>query len=175
MSWELMSTDKKICPCGKGYIIKEYYMDDWNRSDTKSYFECDYCKEKQLKEQIKTKEMYDACSKIVSYFNNTYLNQLVLYFKSAKNKKAIWKMASDLKLEYRTLSNFYTHNRSLSMLAIDSYVKSLVTVRNIPRLMNILKIKDSTIDMELPDLLDFYEKEERKSYNEAYLRFRKKI
>lgn len=39
MSWELLSTVKKVCSCGKGYIIDSSYMDDWNRTREESF--CD--------------------------------------------------------------------------------------------------------------------------------------
>lgn len=62
MSWELMRTDKMSCPCGKGFVIEERYMDDWNRTKEERYFECKYCENKIVEEKTKQIEMYTSGS-----------------------------------------------------------------------------------------------------------------
>lgn len=44
MSWEKMSESAIKCPCGKGRIYQEHYMDDWNRyQDSGALIECPEC------------------------------------------------------------------------------------------------------------------------------------
>lgn len=47
MSWEKMSESEIKCPCGKGRIYQEHYMDDWNRyRDSGVIIECPECSKK---------------------------------------------------------------------------------------------------------------------------------
>lgn len=44
MSWEKMSESQIKCPCGKGRIYQEHYMDDWNRyQDSGAIIDCPEC------------------------------------------------------------------------------------------------------------------------------------
>lgn len=174
MSWELISTYKKKCLCGKGTVTVERYMDDWNRTKEDSCLECDDCERKQIEEHNKQKEIRNACDILISYFNEKYLKQWIAYFDDNNTKKSIWETAYNMKLENCSLNSFYSRHRSLPMLKMDEYYKSLVQIQNIPQLIQVLKIKDEIIDNALPDLLDFYEEERRKRYNEAYAYYRKK-
>ncbi|SEU28818.1 hypothetical protein SAMN05443270_4623 [Lacrimispora sphenoides] len=78
MSWELISTNKRSCSCGKGFVIERHYMDDWNRTKEESCLKCKDCERKQIEEHNKQKEMRNACDKLISYFNEKYLNQYKL-------------------------------------------------------------------------------------------------
>ena len=47
MSWEKMSESQIKCPCGKGRIYQEHYMDDWNRyKDSGAIIDCPECSKK---------------------------------------------------------------------------------------------------------------------------------
>lgn len=46
MSYELDSTRKMKCPCGKGYIVEKNYSDDWGRFKNDFSIICNDCKEK---------------------------------------------------------------------------------------------------------------------------------
>lgn len=175
MSWELMSDEKRICACGKGFVVERHYMDDWNRTREERFVECKYCKEQQLKERNRREEMRSAFDKIVSYFNEKYLDQWIAYFKDKISKKSIWETVHSIGLENCSLSTFYSDHRSHSIEEMNGYYKSLVKIKNITKIIQILDIKDEVIENELPELLNFYEEQERKSYNEAYAQYRKKI
>lgn len=47
MSWELMSEHKEPCKCGKGVVVTGFYMDDWNRSETRIISGCKECSAKE--------------------------------------------------------------------------------------------------------------------------------
>lgn len=44
VSYEPVSKKVIDCPCGKGYIIDEYYSNDWNQSKNKINIGCQFCK-----------------------------------------------------------------------------------------------------------------------------------
>ena len=46
MSWEEVGITTVPCLCGKGYISRTDYMDDWNRYESKYSIECPECSKK---------------------------------------------------------------------------------------------------------------------------------
>jgi len=64
MSWEVMSSHKEPCDCGKGFKVIESRMDDWNRSDEKTRIECEDClneikrKREQSEKTVKNTRIY---------------------------------------------------------------------------------------------------------------------
>lgn len=175
MSWELMRTDKNPCPCGKGFIIEKHYMDDWNRTKEEHILKCKECMEEQIKSRKQITDKSNECKKVVTYFNDNYLEQWIEYFKNRKSKKLIWGTVHEMGMEICSLSTFYSRYRTLSLSEMNGYYKSLVQIQNIPKLIQVLNIKDEIIENALPELLKFYEEQERKRLNEAYAYYRKKI
>jgi hypothetical protein len=174
MSWELMSTNKKPCPCGKGFIVEENFMDDWNRTKEEHYFECDECKKKNddlivlVIEKDKREKMLN--DEIVSYFNEHYIDQWIAYFNDKKSIKTVWKTIYNMGIESGSLSSFYSHKRFSPL-----YFQNLVQIQNISKIMQVLNIKDEIIERKLPEALRIYEERRINSSNEAYAHYRKRI
>lgn len=171
MSWELMNTYKHPCQCGKGFVVVENYMDDWNRTEEKNYIHCEDCNNRMIEKQNQEKEINNEIAAIVDYFNEKYLDQWVDYFSDKKNKKVIWETVHNMGVESYSLTSFYSHQRSTSMDAMRGYYKNLVNIQSMKTIMQVLNIKDETIEVTLPKLIDFDNDRRRRILNEMYSRY----
>jgi len=117
------------------------------------------------------KKLLNTAAKIVSYFNENYIEQWLAHFNDKKSKKAIWETVSKMEIEKCSLSTFYSHQH---FLIIEKYIRDFVQVQNIPKIMKVLNIKDQNIEEALPEALMIYEARKRAEFNEAYSHWRMK-
>jgi hypothetical protein len=168
MSWDKGIEREMPCPCGMGKVIISMEFDDWNRTRTEETILCVQCREKKNLE-IKLKHERDLkfkelSSKVISYFNDCYLESWLSYFGN-KNKKNIWESASNKGIERCSLSRFYSKYKTLT---IEEYIKKLVRVENIRKIMKELNIKDVEFESLLDEAMEIYDEQEKERYNEVY-------
>jgi hypothetical protein len=172
MSWDIIRDDKKPCACGQGFFRNVTKMDDWNRIDHEENLECEQCNSRytkytfysertigddgttvwiensQYKELLRRKaELKDNITNIeekaLNYFKENYEKNYLDLFKDVKrNKKAVWSKLYELELTWNSYSSFC---QGVKIEYLDKRIESLVTYRNIPKLMNILKLSDEIL------------------------------
>lgn len=117
------------------------------------------------------KKLLNNAAEIIAYFNENYIEQWLAYFNDKKSKKAIWETVSKMGIEKSSLSTFYSHQH---FLIIEKYIRRFVQIQNIPKIMEVLNIKDQNIEEALQEALRIYEARERAEFNEAYAHWRMK-
>lgn len=172
MSWEESTLDR-ICQCGKGKIKVISKMDDWSRLYITEIILCEDCKEKDVKEkeyQNKREiEFNEQEETVLTYFNKNYLEKWLNYIENMKNKKAIWKVTSEARIERCGESTFYSHWRCFQYTKRD-YAKKLVAIDTIPEIMVVLRNEDKKLNDMLKEPLEYLNEKKTKDLNEAYAR-----
>lgn len=154
MSWEEMDRGDYPCNCGKGTYTKVVEMDDWNRRREKRTINCPECAEKEKTEKIKEAKERERLKKlddeIKTYFGERYMEELLSYFASAKNKKEYWTLAKRMGIQEDSLSTFYSRNKSISM---EDYVRKLGTSKNMLKIMQVLNIEDMDLTYKVDEAM----------------------
>lgn len=119
----------------------------------------------------KGKKLISTADEIVAYFNENYIEQWLSYFNNIKSKKAIWETLVKMGIEKQSLSTFYSHQH---FITTDRYLRHFIQIQNIPKILELLNIKDQNIEKALEAALKTYEARVKAEYNEAYAHYRMK-
>ncbi|WP_066320474.1 hypothetical protein [Bacillus sp. FJAT-29814] len=154
MSWEEMYSRDYPCSCGKGTYTEVVEMDVWNRRREHRTINCSECAEKEKLAKIKEAEERERLKKldeeIKNYFEERYMEEWLTYFASAKNKKEIWALAKEIRVERDSLSSFYNRNKSINM---EEYVRKLAVTNNMQKIMEVLNIEDMQLTSKIDEAL----------------------
>jgi hypothetical protein len=159
MSWEETYRITKPCYCGRSTITEVGEGDDWNRHREYQIIDCPRCAEEARKKAevaalIKAKEeerLKELIEEINTHFEQHYMDEWISLFNSAKNKKAIWSLATKIGVESYSLASFYQHNKRNNK---EDYIKRLARLHNLNKIMAVLNIKDSILEKKLTEALN---------------------
>ena len=177
MGWDYYENTEP-CPCGKGLIRVVHGMDDWNRTSYDEEILCPECKEKaELEKAAKEERRRVANQKIdmvLNYFKENYMDRLLDKFVNTKSKKAIWKTAYEIGLEICSLSSFYKHTKSKTIV-IEDYINKNINWRNLKKIATNLQVKDSKFKDLYNDAAAHIKEFEDEEFRISYLRAKGRI
>jgi hypothetical protein len=143
MSWEEMSAETKICPCGKGTITYCMEMDDWNRIRHHKKINCPKCKA-QADEKIRLEIERDQnremlLAKALRIAEERYLARWLGMYAN-KSKKAVWMLYTGGS-GYPALGTFYKHVQDEG---IEQYLRRNFS-HDFQKALKQMKVKDGDI------------------------------
>lgn len=162
MSYEETYRREKPCKCGKGTVLEIGEMDDWFQSREYVIIKCPDCAEKEriaAEERKRIREekqarLKELVNEINAIFEERYMDDWLTYFAAAKNKKAIWELATNIGVEEYSLSSFYQYNKGVSM---EKYLRRKTHYGYIPKIMKALHIHDDELRNKVEEARNLWE------------------
>ena len=170
-------TRERPCPCGGGtYEVAEFDR-DWGQSDERWTMQCAECRQRYVAFQYAYTEKgrhwrayvwvlrsnADELSRLDAALNETdtetlkraadsYLDPWMALCDSSAPKKRLWAILTDGgAMPYPSLTTFYKHTKRLG---VAHYWRGEFAVRNLPRIIEVLGIKDATLSAQIAHLAE---------------------
>jgi hypothetical protein len=165
-------TRERPCPCGGGTYKVEEFDHDWGQSDEHWTMQCTECRQRYVAFQYAYTEKgrhwrayvwvlrsnADELSRLDAVLNDTeaeileraagsYFDQWMALCDSSAPKKRLWEiLTDDGTAPYPSLTTFYKHAKSLG---VERYWRGEFSVRNLPRIIKALDIRDARLSVQL--------------------------
>jgi hypothetical protein len=167
MSWDVVTDDKRTCPCGSGHYRVVVRSDGWGRSEQNWSMECPECEKNYalavrhdidsgmsvarfcwvplaLSQEVSALEG-DArrqIEEVEMVARERYSEKWHRHFEGVA-KKAIWTQLTDSGKEYPSLSTFYTHIREFG--GLNAVLDRYFGLEYLPRMLRILGVMDDDL------------------------------
>lgn len=170
-------TRERPCPCGGGTYKVEEFDHDWGQSDERWTMQCAECQQRYVVFQYAYTEKgrhwrayvwvlrrnADELSRLDAMLNETeaeilkraagrYLDLWMALGGSSAPKKRLWEiLTDDGAVPYPSLTTFYKHAKRLG---VERYWCGEFAIRNLPRIIEVLDIRDATISAQIAHLAE---------------------
>lgn len=160
---------------GAGTYKVEEYDHDWGRSDERWTMHCVKCRPRYLAYQYAHTEkgrnwltyvwvpktsaeqlsrlddaLKEGEARILEHATDRYLDRWMAIGRSADSKKRLWEILTDSgATPYPSLTTFYKHAKRIG---VERYWRSEFSVRNVPRIIGALNIKDTALETPMVQL-----------------------
>lgn len=168
---------ERPCPCGGGTYKVEEFDRDWGQSDERWTMQCAECRQRYVAFEYAYTEKgrhwrayvwvlrrnADELSRLDAELNETeteilkraagsYLDPWMALCDSSAPKKRLWEiLTDDGAVPYPSLTTFYKHAKRLG---VERYWREEFAVRNLPRIIEVLGIKDATLSAQIAHLAE---------------------